>query len=252
MWGANWGAFVWGGRAVPALSCLSEVLFVLFVLGVGYQLGRRAKESRWLQWVPALLVGVVPIVARAAAFTLPFNFVNGTVADATQVNANFSTLGQKLTVLTNVQSIVDSCDFQEQSDAPRYCGDIASPGGGASHQQPNHSRLVAPLRVPVGAKINQVAIYVRDVSPSTNLSLCVLSGNIASSSNFPASACGTTSAISGFGEVLLNLNPPIVQEDSGLVNYWIEADSIDTSGNSNGWPTDKSLTIRIAHVTYSL
>jgi hypothetical protein len=79
---------IWGGvHAVPALGQWA-------MLGLGVVLGaagvlalRRAKPAR-----AAFLGGVLAVLLPVSAVALPFTFTNGTVADATQVNANLAAL----------------------------------------------------------------------------------------------------------------------------------------------------------------
>ncbi len=98
MWGSgNWGEMVWGGAAVPALPLGMLLLLMLccFLAG-GYFLrpGRRGGRS----YLAAALLFMLPL--SVAAVTLPYTFVNGTVADATEVNANFDALASALDVET--------------------------------------------------------------------------------------------------------------------------------------------------------
>jgi hypothetical protein len=86
MWGNSWGQMIWGqATPVPALGFwgLMVLLAALGVLGVRRLRGGR---SRLVGGAALGLALLVPISARA----LPFTFTNGTVADATQVNANFA------------------------------------------------------------------------------------------------------------------------------------------------------------------
>jgi hypothetical protein len=92
MWQQNWGDMIWGGvAAVPAINSMA-----LLALGAALGLigrfmikkGGFARLSALLGL--ALLVISVPLTVRA--LSLPHIFSNGTVADAGQVNANFSSL----------------------------------------------------------------------------------------------------------------------------------------------------------------
>src|ERR1700748_3811398 len=89
MWGHNWGQMLWGGgaRGVPALSfwAVGVLCGALLVLGL-----RFLRAQRRALGVTALLLALaVPLTARATV-ALPFTFANNTIADATQVNANFN------------------------------------------------------------------------------------------------------------------------------------------------------------------
>jgi hypothetical protein len=91
MWGQSWGQMIWGQvQAVPALGFWGTILLgaVLGALGTRRLRGARPRRAAAVALAVALLV---PISARA----LPFVFSNGTVADATQVNANFAALASQ-------------------------------------------------------------------------------------------------------------------------------------------------------------
>lgn len=90
MWGSGrFGEMLWGGTAVPTLPIgMLLLLMVGCFLAGGYFLrpGRRGPRG----YIAAAILFLVPL--SVGALTLPFSFVNGTVADATQVNANFAAL----------------------------------------------------------------------------------------------------------------------------------------------------------------
>jgi hypothetical protein len=89
MWGQKWGQMIWGGsHAVPATALWGIVILciALATLGVRFLRG----QHRALGAAALLLALAIPLTSRAV--TLPFTFVNNTVADATQVNANFAAL----------------------------------------------------------------------------------------------------------------------------------------------------------------
>jgi hypothetical protein len=94
MWGLNWGQMIWGqAPPVPTLGFWGVLLLGAVLGAVGVR-QLRAGRSRLVGGVALGLALLVPISARA----LPFTFTNGTVADATQVNANFA-------ALTNAQAL---------------------------------------------------------------------------------------------------------------------------------------------------
>jgi hypothetical protein len=94
---------IWGqSAAVPALGFWGTLLLGAVLGGVGV---RRLRGRSRLAAAGALALALLlPISARA----LPFTFTNGTVADATQVNANFSALAATQSLgPTGSNSIVD-------------------------------------------------------------------------------------------------------------------------------------------------
>lgn len=114
MWGLKWGALIWGKVvAVPAVG-LWGLLFLGAVLGVVGVRCLQGKRPRTIAGLALALALVVPLSVRA----VPFTFSNGTVADATQVNANFAAV----TLLTgfNTFSITQTVGAQRDVLAPAF------------------------------------------------------------------------------------------------------------------------------------
>lgn len=86
MWGQNWGQMIWGtaAKAVPAIGPWGALLLGC-ILGIGAVL--YLKSARKIGLMVSILVLLVPLTALAG---VPFIFVNGTIADAAQINANFA------------------------------------------------------------------------------------------------------------------------------------------------------------------
>jgi hypothetical protein len=98
MWGsANWGELIWGGVAIPTLPDGMLPLLALCYLLAGAWFLRPGRRG-WRSHLVAALVLVLPL--SVAAVTLPHTFVNGTVADADEVNANFAALATAANVET--------------------------------------------------------------------------------------------------------------------------------------------------------
>jgi hypothetical protein len=87
MWGRNWGQFEWGGTPVPAAGFWAVLLLGAILGALGIWLLGKARP-RTIGLAVLLLAVAIPLSAGA----VPFSFTNGTVADATQVNANFAAL----------------------------------------------------------------------------------------------------------------------------------------------------------------
>ncbi len=89
MWGSGvWGIFFWGASA-PSVPLLTQALMLVLaggLLGVGFAMGRDPRARRWLFGVGLFLL---PALAGAQISQL-IVFTNGTIADADDVNANFS------------------------------------------------------------------------------------------------------------------------------------------------------------------
>lgn len=89
---ADWGTMLWGSGApaVPTLDGWGLLLLsaVLVVTALLMLVKRRAPRTTLVLFVAL----VVPLAGYATTISMPYVFSNGTVADATQVNANFDEL----------------------------------------------------------------------------------------------------------------------------------------------------------------
>ncbi len=95
-WGENWGVMVWGAApsAVPSIDGLGLGLLLLVLIGLAIR-GLRSRATLGLM-VLASFVGAADLAE--AQVTIPNLFTNGEVADAGEVNANFSALANALDV----------------------------------------------------------------------------------------------------------------------------------------------------------
>jgi hypothetical protein len=95
-WGENWGVMVWGAApsAVPSIDGLGLGLLALVLIGLAIR-GLRSRATLGLM-VLASFVGAADLAE--AQVTIPNTFTNGEVADAGEVNANFSALADALDV----------------------------------------------------------------------------------------------------------------------------------------------------------
>ena len=96
-WGSeNWGELVWGNAAavplLPGVWLIGLLMGLLITGGFHVARGRRGAPARSLAigrgsiFVAVLLL---PVSVVASSVEVPNLFVNGTIADADQVNANF-------------------------------------------------------------------------------------------------------------------------------------------------------------------
>ena len=92
MWGENWGELIWGGalaRQVPigpwALLMLGALLGICAVKGKSHLAARI---------IPVVVIVMLPVIAMGTAPLI--TFVNGTIADAEEVNANFEALRDEI------------------------------------------------------------------------------------------------------------------------------------------------------------
>ncbi len=88
-WGESWGTLVWGSgvTAVPLLDWWG-LYFLLIAVGLmGTYWARRARQGLAVSLL--VIVVLIPLAVAAGTVTVPNPFVNGTAADANEVNANF-------------------------------------------------------------------------------------------------------------------------------------------------------------------
>ena len=123
MWGQNWGSTIWGHAAqVPGLGGPGLLMLALLLLAAAaLVLKRRGRGAFGVIALGALVC--VPLLALAQV-TLPHTFVNGTVADADEVNANFDALAAE-TRSTFVSGWV-SVTGNDQVTVPHTLGVIPS------------------------------------------------------------------------------------------------------------------------------
>ena len=97
MWGEQWGTMIWGGfTGVLTVSVPigpAALIILGFLLGISALKWQSSRVSKL--FIVSLAMGLPLLVV---ATTLPHQFVNGTVADADEVNANFSALEQQIII----------------------------------------------------------------------------------------------------------------------------------------------------------
>ena len=119
MWGSNWGEMIWGGNTGLQIPIGPWALVALgFVLGAYAVYTHR---NRATHTVPFILILCVPAVAVIAA-SVPNVFENNTVADATEVNANFNAL------VSAINSLEDRVATLESALSVSKTGDVSLVG----------------------------------------------------------------------------------------------------------------------------
>jgi hypothetical protein len=92
MWGQQWESMQWAaGAAVPTMGPIGLAFAIGLLVGASVVLHR----GRWVKSAAACAVvalAVGPLASLAAQVSLPHSFMNGDVADADEVNANFAAL----------------------------------------------------------------------------------------------------------------------------------------------------------------
>jgi hypothetical protein len=132
-WGQeNWGAMVWGQSApiapVPGLGWLG---LTVLTLGLAATTAWTLRKRRGIVGLPVLLVLLaVPLVVAAGTVADLNTFVNGTPADADQVNANFDAVEAAVndndSRITTAQSTADSNAAGISLSAPVISGNTSN------------------------------------------------------------------------------------------------------------------------------
>ena len=111
-WGENWGTMYWRSSTapVPGLDVLGVGLLVALLMAASAGILRKWRPASGL---PLLLVVLaIPLAVAAGTLTVPSIFVNGTVADADQVNASFDAVKTQVndndSRITTAQSAADA------------------------------------------------------------------------------------------------------------------------------------------------
>jgi hypothetical protein len=172
MWGQAWGTMIWGtAPPVPAMGTLSLVLLGGLLALVARHAIRRGASARGTALLAAVAtVGVAWSALAQSGGMLPFTFSNGTVADATQVNANFTFLGNAVNALeTQGLPRTRYLAIPALAFTPSTVGQTGYeldnrvilrkvPGAAGS------VLLLAPVYLPDGAVITQLTAYVQDAN----------------------------------------------------------------------------------------
>jgi hypothetical protein len=255
MWSQRWGTMIWTtATAVPGLSLGALAVLALLLLVVGYRAGQRKPLPRWAPWVVGVAAVVFPLAAAwATPITLPYIFANGTPADATQVNADFSTVVDAINGLKKETSVVTGCEFEPFDSATRrFCS-----GYGVYISDGSAGGLKAPIRVPAGAVISSVDVWVED-SAGNGIELQVCISSVPNSTTGESKLnCAMTSGTPGITK--LTITPPggIAQgtEASGSRALGLIADSVlfDTefgTWDGTGWNVNHK--VHSAYVHYEV
>jgi hypothetical protein len=248
MWGQNWGQMIWGraSASVPALSGVALLLLSLLLLVIGYRLGKRQRAPRWLPWITGIGAALLPAaVVRATTFTVPFVFSNGTVADATQVNSNMSTIAAEIDRLRKQTAVVTECEFRPPSGTVGWsCG---SGQGGAFITDGNAGGVTGPVHVPAGATITGVDVWVNDSSSTADLRVCLQAPFDSFGSYDLSVPCVTTSGTPGIVKLTIATS---VLHGSGE-SFELFMFSVNSMGTTVAWPSFNH-TVRTAYVHYEV
>jgi hypothetical protein len=229
------------------------LLLAGLLLFVGYRMGRRQRAPRWLACAIGLAVALVPIaVVRATTtFGVPFTFTNGTVADATQVNQNFSAVTTEINNLRNQTAVLVESDFRPRTSSEPVSFDLGNGGAFISGTPNGDGTLTGAVRVPQGAVITSIDVWVTDLNSSVNVQACLWGLFDASGGYDESTPCATTTGAPGIIKTtVVPLSGGVVQ-GTGL-NYEVLVFSVDGSGTHIPWPTDGTITVRSAYVHYQV
>jgi hypothetical protein len=231
------------------LAVLSVVLF-----SIGYWMGRRPNARRWLPPAIGLAAALLPVAATRAQSggLLPFTFTNGTIADANQVNQNFTSVATKnnslaaeIASLRTQQAILASCDFRARDESAAMVECAAFGGGAFIVSGPSPFGLVAPLHIPAGATTTSVHVGVTDKSSVANLQVCLVGEDEAG--NQGIAQCASTSGAPDI--VTLDFNAQAFQGSGQALSLFVFSEN--NSGGQIAWP-GSDLVVHTAYVSYQL
>ena len=104
MWGQEWGTMIWGQLAALTTAIpISPLALIVLGIGIGISAVKWQSSRSAKLFMLSLAVGF-PLIAVMAT-NLPHQFVNGTVADADEVNANFAALEQQIDVQSSTMKV---------------------------------------------------------------------------------------------------------------------------------------------------
>jgi len=150
MWGDDWGSMIWAHfAAVPSMGALGGACLLgslLAVAAIAHWSRIRSAKLPFLLFLP-LALAIVPFVA-VGQVTVPNTFVNGTVADADQVNENFVALVAELNALADRVALLEGQGLTAAAGKPAYTyGEPLQVGG----QSTANDSVTFAVRNPVGA-----------------------------------------------------------------------------------------------------
>jgi len=138
---------------------------------------RRLLASPRVRIALAVAVVAIPLAAYAAQISVPYNFVNGTVADATEVNANFTTLetesnAQDLRLAALEASVAaNSSDIGAvESDVATLQSDVGTNTGNIGTLQTDVSTNAGNVTTnagDIGTNVANIATNTSDIATNT-------------------------------------------------------------------------------------
>jgi hypothetical protein len=233
---------IWGAPGVPALGTSSLVLLgVILVLVARHAIRSGVSARRTGLLAAAVALGLAWSAWAQTGPMLPFKFTNGSVADATQVNANFTALANAVGVLqtqgqprTRVLSIpalaftsITAGDTRFELDSSVTIRKVPGVAGTVI--------LNAPVYLPDGAVITQVSALVKDSSTTAgeNIQIQLLASTIGSFSPNSTSVPILNSDSIQPTVNIATLSSPTVSESvqTSLRALFVQATLSGTSGN---------------------
>jgi hypothetical protein len=240
---------IWGraSAAVPALSGGMLLLLSMSLMVLGYKLSRRERPPRWVPWMTGLGAALLPVaLVRASTFTVPVAFTNGTVADANQVNQNFTAVAAEVDTLRKQTSVITESEYRPRDFTAQVS--FGFNNGGAVLVGGTDNALIAPIHVPSGATITGVDVWVTDANSTGNLRACLFA--MSDQSAYDSFACVVSSGTPG--PVKLSITPFSPSIQGGTHAFQLGLFSITNAGAVMTWPTDNTLLARNAYVRYEV
>jgi len=169
-WGDDpWGVMLWGESAsVPALPSFGLIALSTGLSATAAWLLRKRRRALGLPMLLVLLS--VPLLVAAGTLDVPNTFVNGQIADADQVNANFDAVATSVNDNDSriTSAAADAATAQSAANAA-----IASAAGAQSTADANASQIAAhdtnisTLAIAVSGNVSAIASNDTDIAANT-------------------------------------------------------------------------------------
>jgi hypothetical protein len=187
----------------------------LALVVAGHFLIKDKRVARRVSLLVVLLALVAPMTGRAVSNV----FVNGTVADAEEVNENFSELEARIDALPFSVGGLNYMTIPAAAFRPADPGDDCVLFGSAAWCN-DPAVLVAPMNLPDGVFMSEVTCYGRDSDPASDFSASGQVILIPSTNTTGFNSC-SSSGSPGVTECTINVAPGLQRIDQQAAGYFI-------------------------------
>lgn len=245
-WGENWGEMTWvaAGIPVPILGNWGLLLLLAGLIAVAVLLLSKRRESRLILLM--LVALAIPLTVYAATIAVPNVFVNGTVADANEVNENF--VAVKAAVDDNDSRVTTS---QGTADAAASSAAAAQSTADAAASVAAAAQVRVSGSCEVGSSIRVIAadgMVTCEADDDTDTTYSAGSGLSLAASSFSADTAVMQARVSGscavgkaISAIAIDGTVTCVDADtSPIVGTWASSTGTSTSASASlSWNTEK-------------